>query len=217
MKALFLISFGALLVTPPEVYAAKIKPSVPQEAVAPTAERAASTPEPETFLGISLGKPLPSDIEACPEKPGPFHVLDREQVSIKKLRCYDATEPRSETAETYGLPALNFSYSARVRCFKNEVEQVYLDFFQYDFAKAQEAFVLKYGDPTISQIKIFTTGAGAQLQGKVLIWKWPNVLIQLSEYGDNVRKSDAIVSHLPTNGARKASDTNDADKAAGAL
>jgi hypothetical protein len=187
--------------------------------IAPTSPRVESWVEPNSFLGIELGKPLAeqtSVIVQCPTKPvslgSSYTTLDRDYRGF----CYEIPSVGGHKFRPmWNGPNIGVGYTPTLIIHDEVVQGVLVT--TYLLGKEQFVALLKerYGAPHKTEVARYQNRMGATFTGAVLTWEGPKVFVEFSELGTKTDESsfqillktaDAIQSETNKQKARQYKD-----------
>jgi hypothetical protein len=83
-----------------------------------------------------------------------------------------------------------------LRFLDDKLGQVSLSFLSKDFSSMLRAFETRYGKPTKTNSKDFTSGLGARITGQELNWDGKKTMIHLSQYATSSKDSSAHITTI---------------------
>ncbi|SAI59024.1 Uncharacterised protein [Bordetella ansorpii] len=163
---------------------------------AATKERNSKAPwkqEPDGFVGIKFGQPLPATIRDCPRSR--FGGVAYEQLAGLGL-CYGGLS-RDSYGELHNMPQLGFGYNTNIMMDKGTPVSFVLTTSSDNYSRLLEAFTSRYGPPHSVESSTVQSRAGASYDNHTAEWLGPKVRIVVEKRSDRVDTSEARISDRP--------------------
>lgn len=139
-----------------------------------------------SLRGIQLGVPLETYVE-CPKK-GLGALARYEDLNEPQARpCFAKGDALAMSAgrpflELRGLPQVTaLGTLAGIETIDGRIESVDIRILATSFSTVSDAAIQKYGKPSSSTVRDFTTELGSQASGRVLTWVLPGGVVRLEE------------------------------------
>ncbi|KGR93962.1 hypothetical protein [Burkholderia sp. ABCPW 111] len=142
--------------------------------------------EPTSFLGLELGKPLPSDLPVCPN--------DTVQRALTKTTCVMTYE---NTVKLWRGPDLGIPESISALMYDSKVASVTLDANEQDFSTIKNLLVTRYGPPMKTSMSVVKAIAGGEFTSEESDWSGANVEITLYQRQGQIDQSEVFVQYRP--------------------
>ena len=179
--------------------------------IAPTALYAKPWPkEPDSFIGVPIGQPLPDAIPECPKT-----THDK---LISQSICLDRSGVSYGLARMYGLPReIEFVGYPYYMIKKGVVASAVVKVKHSDYRRLKELFIERYGHPTEKTSVDLQNSMGAKVKSEILVWRGKKVRIEVVEFASTLNESGAFVFDLASEDSRKKESTDGIRKGAGSL
>jgi hypothetical protein len=151
---------------------AKKAPAKPAKAP----EDAVWAQEPATFLGFTLGEPLPSSIPDCPRN---AYGTDDMVAIATSSTCY--MKSYGEVSKIWSPPDLGFGYSNSLFLKDGKLSTIWLQLDADRYLEAKRLLVIKYGPPSTSAVSTVKTKAGAEFPTEDSAWVGKKVTLRLRQ------------------------------------
>ncbi|MCE4543414.1 MULTISPECIES: hypothetical protein [unclassified Caballeronia] len=160
-------------------------------AKAPARQPSQTTPavwdkEPTSFLGLDLGKPLPSDLLECPS--------DTLQRALTKTTCAMIYE---NLVKLWRGPDLGIPQSISALMYNGKVASVTLDANEQDFGTVKNLLITRYGPPMKTSVSVVKAVAGGEFTSEESDWNGANVEITLYQRQGQIDQSEVFVQYKP--------------------
>jgi hypothetical protein len=154
--------------------------------------------EPNSFLGIKFGEPIPT-LQECPRDGyGP----DFERIKQLPSICLAGTPAVKEYFNIYNLPPLGFSYSVSMKLEQGVPVWFSLTTQGENFDQLVTAFLERYGPPSEQVAGSVKTRAGAEFSSRSYLWKGKRIEILLDERSERIDISGVMITDAELSKAR---------------
>lgn len=166
-------------------------------AIAQDNQKTISESEPQlrasSFLGVSLDKPFPGNMQKCPK----HELFDAADIIASSALGYVCFFPKNEkTFEIHNSPDLGFGYTLETMIFQGKPLVFRITLAKNKFNQLSEIFTERYGSAYHSFTEQLKTGAGDSYSSRVRRWKNSDLEIKLNEIGEDVLWSEATIENV---------------------
>lgn len=166
--------------------------------------------EPDSFMGVPIGKAIPETIAECP-------ASAHERIMTRTL-CVDRSSARFGMARIYGVPReIEFIGYPYILLKDGVVSAITIKAKTSDFPKIRSLFIERYGRPTDTKKVTLQNAMGARADSEILTWTGEVVRIEAREITSNLNESGVQIVDLSGEAKRNNDIEQGIKRGAGAL